>query len=150
MVAVYTCGCCGKPVSKSTRVCPHCGARLAGIKCQSCGFVGSESDFAGDRCPKCRSVVRVNRQQSTSKPERCAKCGQPMQSGEVTCAHCGYTRWGQIVVVAILGLGLFSAVLWGPQMEQSICTWSGAILGGIFLLVTMSWLSKAIRTPRRY
>lgn len=59
MSAIYTCGRCGRAVSKSTRVCPHCGARLAGIKCQNCGFIGSETDFVADRCPKCHSVVHI-------------------------------------------------------------------------------------------
>jgi len=56
-MTTYTCGRCGGTVSKSTKTCPHCFAHLAYIKCQSCGFTGSESDFYNDRCPKCGSVV---------------------------------------------------------------------------------------------
>jgi DNA-directed RNA polymerase subunit RPC12/RpoP len=56
----YQCSRCGKTVSKSDRVCPHCRALLAGIRCTRCGFVGVEKDFANDLCPKCGSYVRTS------------------------------------------------------------------------------------------
>jgi len=56
-MTTYSCGRCGRIVSKSTRICPYCSAHLAGIRCKNCNFTGSESDFFGDRCPKCGSVV---------------------------------------------------------------------------------------------
>lgn len=56
-MVVYTCGHCGKAISKSTRTCPHCRVSLSGIKCQACSYVGDESDFADDRCPRCGTQV---------------------------------------------------------------------------------------------
>jgi len=68
MSTTYTCGRCGRSVTKSTRVCPHCGAQLAGIKCQNCGFAGSETDFIADRCPQCNSVVQMPQSAPSSRP----------------------------------------------------------------------------------
>jgi RNA polymerase subunit RPABC4/transcription elongation factor Spt4 len=143
MYAIYTCGHCGRSVTKTTRVCPHCGARLAGIKCQSCGFVGSETDFAGDRCPKCRSVVRVSSQKSSQST--CKKCGRSMESGEITCSHCGHTNWGTIVIAGMIALGLLSGIWWG--LEEPVCTGAAVVVGGVMLLVTISWVHKASKTP---
>jgi len=55
--AVYSCSNCGTPVSKNTASCPHCYARLSGIRCTNCKFAGSESDFVNDRCPKCGTIT---------------------------------------------------------------------------------------------
>jgi len=59
MGAVYTCSGCHAVVARDASVCPHCHALLSGIRCTSCGFVGPESSFAHDLCPRCGS--RVNR-----------------------------------------------------------------------------------------
>jgi hypothetical protein len=56
----FTCGNCGGIIDKTTSVCPHCGARLSGIKCQNCGFYGDASAFVGDHCPKCKAYVKVS------------------------------------------------------------------------------------------
>lgn len=152
MSAIYTCGRCGRSVTKTTRVCPHCGAQLAGIKCQNCGFIGSETDFAGDRCPKCRSVVYVNRQQSASAApamQTCKGCRRSIKSSDWTCPHCGYTQWGSIVGMGIFSLFCLSAILWGSQIEQPLCTWGGGIVGAVCLLITISAVVTALKTPRR-
>jgi len=60
-MTTYSCGRCGRIVSKSTRICPYCSAHLAGIRCKNCNFTGSESDFLGDRCPKCGSAVYTSK-----------------------------------------------------------------------------------------
>lgn len=78
MSTIYTCGRCGKALpGKSTKVCPHCHAVLSGIRCQHCGFVGSEKDFVNDRCPKCRSAVYVPRTQPQRAPAKPAKPWKP-------------------------------------------------------------------------
>ncbi len=56
----YSCGKCGSAVPKDAGRCPHCGARLSGIRCGSCGHVGGSSDFVGDMCPRCGSAVRTS------------------------------------------------------------------------------------------
>ena len=150
MSAIYTCGRCGRGVTKTTRVCPHCGARLAGIKCQTCGFIGSETDFAGDRCPKCRSVVRVSRQKPTSaapKMETCKGCGRSIKSSDWTCPHCGHTQWGYIVGPGLFSLLCLSVIYW--NLEAPICTWGGVILGALCLFVTISEVVTALKTPKR-
>ena len=73
--AQYTCGKCGGSVSKNAGRCPHCGVLLSGIRCTSCGFTGSERDFAGDRCPKCGSFVQVDRPPATPSGVKCMNCG---------------------------------------------------------------------------
>jgi RNA polymerase subunit RPABC4/transcription elongation factor Spt4 len=57
-MSVYSCGRCGRAVSKDTQVCPSCGAHLAGIKCTHCGFIGSRDDFPLDVCPRCHRRIR--------------------------------------------------------------------------------------------
>jgi len=57
MTAIYTCGRCTQRVSKQDSVCQNCGARLGGIRCVHCGFVGSSVAFPSDRCPQCGGVV---------------------------------------------------------------------------------------------
>ena len=47
-------------MGRTIRVCPHCHSALTRIECHHCGFVGSETDFAADRCPICRSSVAIS------------------------------------------------------------------------------------------
>jgi len=54
---VFRCSKCNGQVSKETKVCPHCRALLSGIQCSRCHFIGSESSFFGDKCPKCGSFA---------------------------------------------------------------------------------------------
>lgn len=148
MAAIYTCGSCGRSVTKTTRVCPHCGARLSGIKCQSCGFVGTETDFTGDRCPKCRSVVCVSSQQSTTAAavEICKGCGRSKKSSDRTCPYCGYTQWASIIVEGMLAIGLLFLAWVG--LEEPLCTWGSVIAGVVLLIRTIDSVSKALKTPR--
>jgi RNA polymerase subunit RPABC4/transcription elongation factor Spt4 len=115
MSARYSCGRCGAVVAKSTHVCPQCHAQLAGIRCQQCSFVGGESDFVNDHCPKCHAFVYVPPQPVAKAGELCPKCQHTIPSGEVTCPQCGYTQWGTVLIDLLLGLGLASAPLWGMQ-----------------------------------
>ena len=41
----FTCSKCGKSVSGTASVCPHCGINLAGVRCSHCGYTGSAADF---------------------------------------------------------------------------------------------------------
>lgn len=153
MTAVYTCGRCGSAVSKSTRVCPQCGANLAGIRCQQCGFVGGASDFVGDLCPKCRSVVVVSGQssKSTEKTEKCDKCGRKKAASDWTCPHCGHTEWGTIAIVGVFGLlllvaGLVAGPTFDSEVVRNLTTWGGVIVGGFFLLLTASEIITGLRS----
>ena len=140
MSAVYTCGRCGRGVTKTTRICPHCGARLAGIKCQSCGFVGSETDFAGDRCPKCRSVVHVPRPRPSapSKPRpRPSAPSKPYVPGlalallsVILAIVCAY-------LVLPIFLGLYVA-LKAEKKAAKVLGWVAVSINAVLLLVLLA------------
>lgn len=107
----YACGGCGRVVSKDTYRCPFCGVRLSGIRCQTCGFAGSEADFVGDICPRCFARVRstlgsliapARPQPATTRPAAatgpapapgtCPSCGQVSKGA--FCRNCGrMSRW---------------------------------------------------------
>jgi hypothetical protein len=80
----FTCGNCGKTVSKNATCCPHCGARLANIKCQNCGYIGTKLDFRNNTCPKCHSRV--------GKKKFCPECQSLWDNA--FCEKCGKTNWG--------------------------------------------------------
>ena len=50
----YHCSRCNGLVQRTTKICPHCNARLVGIRCNNCGFVGDEYNFTNG-CPQCGS-----------------------------------------------------------------------------------------------
>ncbi len=58
-IVEYRCKNCNGVVTRTTKQCPHCGVWLAYIECTRCGFVGSEEDFANDRCPRCGNVTEL-------------------------------------------------------------------------------------------
>jgi RNA polymerase subunit RPABC4/transcription elongation factor Spt4 len=131
---IYTCGRCGGAVSKSTTVCPHCGAHLAGIRCRTCNFVGSERDFPNDRCPKCGSVVQTGRPAQANTNE-CKQCGTDM-SGKFTCPKCGYTDWTSIMFAWVLGVGLIiAAIVWSSSLWVLI---GAGLFGLLFIAVAFS------------
>ena len=53
----YRCKSCNGLISRTTRVCPHCGIFLAYIECKHCGFQGDEEAFRNDICPNCGKLV---------------------------------------------------------------------------------------------
>jgi len=110
----FTCGHCGRDVSKETRVCPHCRALLSGIKCRACGFVGSESNFVGDRCPKCRSQVTISRDipSPEESTKECPKCGWICD--DILCEHCGRTDWGVVFGLGFFGIITFASAFYPP------------------------------------
>ena len=57
---IYRCGHCGAQVTRQAASCPQCHAILNGVRCEQCSFTGTESDFVGDRCPKCGSIVVIS------------------------------------------------------------------------------------------
>jgi len=99
----YTCGHCQKSVSKDSTVCPHCGARLVGIKCRNCGFSGARADFQNDLCPKCGSAV------TAAAPARCPKCKARWDSW--FCEKCGRAGWGRVVWFSLFGLAGVGAIV---------------------------------------
>ena len=67
MYSQYTCGRCGKPVSKTAGRCPYCSANLAGIKCNNCGYYRSNpAAFLNDRCPACGSRINTEKKSTES------------------------------------------------------------------------------------
>jgi hypothetical protein len=143
MSAIYTCGRCGRSVSKTTTVCPHCSAILSGIKCQNCGFVGLKTDFIQDRCPRC-NTVHISSQPATPVMGICEGCGQSINTSDLTCSHCGYTRWGVIITNAIFALICFYVAM---LFTSTILRWGGAVLGLFLLLFTIRKSVIAFKTP---
>jgi hypothetical protein len=92
-------------VRKNTAICPHCGARLSGIRCRNCGFSGTIADFANDRCPKCGSVV------ATTTELTCPKCSNVWDG--MYCLNCGHrTSWFWLIggpLISFLFLSLWIA-----------------------------------------
>lgn len=152
---MYSCGRCGGAVSKSTRRCPHCSALLAGIRCKGCGFVGTESDFPGDRCPKCGSVVYTGGGGSAPKEEKCKGCGKVIKSSDLTCPHCGYTQWGPIGLLLVLSIGCLVGAVFGylriqDETWHNVVGWGGGILGLLMLIMTITEIVKGVRSEKRY
>ena len=48
----FFCENCGGEVNRNAHFCPHCGRIFASVRCPSCNYFGSSSQFAKG-CPKC-------------------------------------------------------------------------------------------------
>lgn len=65
----FFCENCGKEVKRNARFCPHCGRIFASVRCPSCNFFGTSSQFANG-CPKCGYAfhpTKEKKQADTSK-----------------------------------------------------------------------------------
>lgn len=111
---MYTCGRCGGAIHKDTKICPHCRANLAGIRCQNCHFVGGEAEFVNDRCPKCGQKVATA---AETKPLVCKKCGSE-DFNALTGRRCGTTQWSALVIVWVMGLGSLGCASTALQMVE--------------------------------
>lgn len=105
-LAVYTCGHCGAPVEKATTTCPYCHVSLVGIQCKNCHFSGGVTDFLGDRCPRCGSIVAAG---PTTKARRPAGQKSPAAHGWASAAIpglgtmlCGKSRRGLLILALSL------------------------------------------------
>jgi hypothetical protein len=141
-VAVYTCGHCGGLVAKAATTCPHCYVSLVGIQCHECHFSGGVSDFVGDRCPRCGSIVYTGPSivATGPKPKERRLPGQksPAAHGWASAAIpglgtmlCGNTRRGLLI------LGLSVLMLFGVTAVIAGLAGSGAPPVG-------SWLALPI------
>jgi RNA polymerase subunit RPABC4/transcription elongation factor Spt4/preprotein translocase subunit SecG len=125
-MSVYTCGRCGKMVDRSTQICPHCGARLNAVRCKYCGFLGSEADFVGDRCPQCHAALS-NRVSYL----KCPACHRALPLGRWICAYCGRVAWEQIsllglasillLIMAIFMIRKPAGLQWLAGMASAVC-----------------------------
>ena len=48
----FFCENCGSEVKRNAHFCPHCGRIFASVRCPSCNYFGTASQFAKG-CPKC-------------------------------------------------------------------------------------------------
>lgn len=88
------------------------------------------------------------------KLEPCKGCGSSIAASDVTCPHCGYTRWRFII-----GLGIFSiAILAGAVLVlltvedrgvSFLFGWCGAILGGIGLFGMIALAEAGLKARKR-
>ena len=95
----FTCSKCGKSISSTTSVCPHCGISLAGIRCSKCGHTGSSTDFIGNICPKCHAGLATA---SQPQVKRCPQCGQEWDY--YFCNACGKTGWFYLIFTLVFAL----------------------------------------------
>lgn len=102
----FTCSKCGKSVSGTASVCPHCGINLAGVRCSHCGYTGSAADFLGNRCPQCHSVAGAA---STSNERGCPQCGYHPWN-YFFCYKCGKTNWF-LVISSLIGAAVITIYL---------------------------------------
>lgn len=144
MYTSYNCGNCRKTVSKDAKSCPHCKARLGGIRCQSCKFVGSESDFKEDTCPKCGGQVSTQAYRVKLTP--CPKCGKLMPD-DLNCPNCGWTNWGLIggfFAVGMLFVSISLAVWFWIEDAGWAVFMCGAIGSFLLLLAGIAILNSGL------
>ncbi len=127
----YRCGRCGEKVEKSALLCPGCGAKLGSIRCNQCDYTGVPSDFANDRCPRCRAVLRT----TPNRGDRCRECGARMEGRRWSCPNCGHTEWGNILIVGLLAVGSLAGALIFLPMPTIWTVLVGGI--GVALFVTV-------------
>lgn len=48
----FFCENCGSEVKRNAHLCPHCGRIFASVRCPSCNYFGTSSQFSNG-CPKC-------------------------------------------------------------------------------------------------
>jgi len=152
MFTTYTCGRCGGEVPKNTGTCPHCSARLGDIKCKSCAFVGTVTDFRGDRCPRCGGSTDVSAPSfseifseffswNSGIVDRCHACKQPAK-GWWVCSNCGY------VEMQVFSTPLFCCVV--CILVAIFWTWKFILLASAILLVTIAVFVKAAMISNHY
>jgi len=95
-----------------------------------------------------------DREASPSRMQPCKHCGQSIPRGELTCHHCGYTRWGPLVMVLIWGIGCLARAVYGylklqPGVWRNAVYWGAGLGALLFLLVSAHSIVVAVKTPRR-
>ncbi len=63
----FFCENCGKEVKRNAPLCPHCGRFFASVRCPSCNYLGSASQFTNG-CPKCGYAL--NKHKRNEKKEK--------------------------------------------------------------------------------
>ena len=149
---IYKCSHCGKQVSRTTSVCPHCNGNLVAVKCRVCGYGSSGVDFVGDRCPKCHSDVPSSR-----NPEMkfCPKCHKTWDG--ILCDHCSKFNVGKVmlyfagfVTIILLLVNMFRNLNNSSQSPVvALCATVILIAGAGYLLVeVIRMILRKIRSVR--
>jgi len=91
--------------------------------------------------------------------QQCVKCHKEYNIGEITCPHCGYTKWGSLVLTILIGLILVPLAVYfivgsidneGVVMEklEFFLAIIGGIIGLVMLVAGLISLMHAIRLRR--
>jgi hypothetical protein len=177
----FSCNKCGKvytidpskiPSGKKTAKCKVCGgkvylnikthkdriknSRSVQQKCDKCGYVRNESDYATEgQCPKCGVIyakipnefdTKENHKLSPKEMIRCKECGVDFDKTAQKCPECNHPNKksrSQIFPVAILILCIFWAI--STASSSILYTWliSWVILGLLIAIKTKSIVSIA-------
>ena len=65
----FFCENCGCEVKRNAQFCPHCGRLFASVRCPSCNYFGTSSQFANG-CPKCGYAFRQKKEKDKGKKEK--------------------------------------------------------------------------------
>lgn len=140
---MYKCSHCGASLPEPMSKCPNCGVMLLGVKCNYCGYVGSETEFKKNenRCPKCNKDTDFFR--DAPGFVRCRKCGKRFDAGDRYCYTCGAIRWVK-VLAGVLGSGvvalLYAFVLRLMISDPGASDMAFRIIFGIFGVAVVFWV----------
>ena len=147
---MYRCSNCGVTMSQPLDRCPSCHVLLAGVKCQSCGYLGGKTEFVNNnnRCPKCGSPVRsVGGAQEAPK---CPKCGNVWD--QLVCETCGHKHWSWIIGLVIMSTLVTFLFIYTIRTSESVIGWESAIgclMGPVFLLFSVYLILKKPMKQKR-
>jgi hypothetical protein len=109
---------------------------LAGVKCQSCKYVGGKTEFINNnnRCPKCGSHVS-GIGGTPVQSAKCPKCGNAWD--KVYCSNCGHKKWGAIISYLLCGGGVTFFLIYNVLTR-------GNLFGGLDESLFGFWLTGAM------
>lgn len=140
---MYKCSNCGISLPEPMSKCPNCGVMLLGVKCNYCGYTGTEAEFKKNenRCPKCNKDTDFFR--DAPGLVICRKCGKRFGSGDRYCSKCGAIRWVK-VLAGVLGSGIVAAgyafAIRLMISDPSASDTSFRIVFGIFGFAVIVWV----------
>lgn len=148
----YSCSVCGHEIGLHSLRCSFCEARIAAVKCDSCGHIAPADRFRHHVCPQCGiapAVVAGDPTEIELDPD-----GRPMD-GRYVSRTGGVADVDSLVWLAIVAVGFFVAV---PAFASALdfqplalaLKWGGIAIGGA-IGFAVGWATVAATwRPRRY